>query len=135
MLLATLWRRQETLRVRPALIFHLLLFMPPLAKRLTAIGGVQRDEKDAIETGVQGLGHDDECGLPVGDAVVRLDGKNVVFEMDVIFGPGDVYPILVDREPATERLNKRRDLIGGVVGIEGGGRVWIAVCPSASVTG
>ena len=121
--------------MRPALIVHLLLFMPRLAKRLTATGGVQTDEKDAIETGVQGLGHDDECGLPVGDAVVRLDGKKIVFEMDVIFGPGDVYPILVDGEPATERLNERRDLIGGVAGVEGGSRVWIAVCPGASVSG
>ena len=123
------------MRVRPALNFHLLLFMPPLAKRLTATSGVQRDEKDAIETGVQGLGHDEECGLPVGDAVVGLDGKNIVFEMDEILGPGDVYPVLVDGEPSSERLDERRDLIGGVVGVEGGGRVWIAVCPGASVSG
>jgi len=54
---------------------HLLLFMPPLAKRLAATGGVQRDEKDAVESGVQGLGNDDERGLPLGNAVARLDGR------------------------------------------------------------
>jgi len=113
----------------------LLLFMPPLAKRLAATGGAQRDEKDAVESGVQGLGNDDERGLPLGNAVARLDGKIIVLELDVIFGLGDVYPVIADGRSAAERLDEGRDLIGGVVGVEGGGGVWIAAYPGASVSG
>ena len=48
--------------------------MPPLAERGAETRGIERDEEDADEFGVEGLGLDGEAGLPVGEAGVGRDG-------------------------------------------------------------
>jgi len=71
--------------------------------------------------------------MPAGDSELLSDSEDFVTEGNVFLRAGYFRPVVEDRLAATERLEKGRDLVGAVIGVEFRGRLGIAGFPCPTI--
>src|SRR5260370_33269189 len=110
-----------------------LLLVPPLAEGMATAIFVERDEEDAVESGLEAGRTNQKGSPPAGDSVLGSYGENFVSKLNVLLGLGDVCPVIEDGLLSAHWLEERGDLIGAVFREKVGGGLRVAALPGAAV--
>src|SRR5260370_9545134 len=87
-----------------------LLLVPPLAEGMATAIFVERDEEDAVESGLEAGRNNHKGSPPAGYSVLGSYGENFVSKLNVLLGLGDVGPVFEDGFLSAHCLEERGDL-------------------------